>query len=969
MKKSHFLCTIISLLIFSAIPFAQPVKTYTYESAPNDPLNARIYTLDNGLKIYLSVYKDAPRIQTYIATKAGSKNDPSDATGLAHYLEHMLFKGTDKFGSKEPSKEIELVSKIEDLYEVYRKTTDQDKRKSIYKNIDSLSLIASRYAIANEYDKMLSAIGATGTNAYTSLEQTVYVNEIPSNQIEKWLEIEGERFRNPILRLFHTELEAVYEEKNRGLDNDGRKKWEALYAGLWQKHTYGTQTTIGTIDHLKNPSMKKIREYFNTYYVPNNMAICLSGDLDPDKTVALIDKYMGNWKRKDVPKFVAAIEDPISAPITKEVWGPETESVALAFRFPGSDSKDAELLEMMSSILMNGQAGLIDLNLNQKQKVLGAYSGEMINKDYSAHVLGGNPKQGQTLDEVKELLLSQIELVKKGEFSDWLLPAIINNKKLELIRYYESNTGRANAFVDAFIKEQDWAHYIGSIDRLSKITKQEIIDFAKKNYSNNYVLVYKLTGEDKNVQKVDKPSITPVEVNRNDQSDFVKKIIETPVSPIEPVFVDYDKDIVKGKLKNNTPLLYNKNNENKLFSLYYVLDMGNNHNKKMGMATDYLEYLGTSKLSPEQVKQEFYKLACTYGVYSSDDKIYVSLSGLNDNMEKALELFESLLNDAQPNEEALRNMIGDILKQRADAKLNKKVIQRAMANYGMYGPTSSFTNILSETELKALKPGELIELVKSISTYQHRVLYYGPRNTDEIITVLNSLHKTPAQLKPLPIETKFVEQATGRTVYIVDYDMKQAEITLMSKSNKYNKEEIPVIELFNGYFGGGMSSIVFQEMRESKALAYSVYATYRQPSNPEKSNYVYAYIGTQADKLPEAMKGMIELMNNMPEAEITFTSTKESIIQNLRTQRTTKSDILFNYEYAKKMGHEHDINKDVFAKVPSMTFADIKAFQEKNFKNKDFTVLVLGKKDGLDNETLKKYGEIKYLTLEDIFGY
>ncbi len=256
--------TVLALLIFNQIKEMKKIEN-RYETAQNDPLKARIYTLDNGLKVYLTVYKDAPRIQTNIAIKAGSKNDPVDATGLAHYLEHMLFKGTDVYGSLDYEKEKPLLDKIEVLYEKYRsiEITDSANRERVWNEIDSISGEAAKYAIANEYDKMLSGIGAKGTNAYTSNEKTVYVNDIPSNQIEKWLKIEAERFRKPVLRLFHTELETVYEEKNRGLDSDGRKMFQALMAGLFQKHQYGTQTTIGTIAHLKNPSLVEINKFYN----------------------------------------------------------------------------------------------------------------------------------------------------------------------------------------------------------------------------------------------------------------------------------------------------------------------------------------------------------------------------------------------------------------------------------------------------------------------------------------------------------------------------------------------------------------------------------------------------------------------------------------------------------------------------------------------------------------------------------
>lgn len=975
MKKSIIIkffatASLLFFISFSSVNAQSASKAYKYESAPSDPLNARIYKLDNGLTVYMTVYKNAPRIQTYIATRAGSKNDPKDATGLAHYLEHMLFKGTDKYGSKDYAKEKVELDKIEALYELYRKTKDEDQRKGIYHQIDSISGYASKFAIANEYDKMLSNLGAKGTNAYTWLEQTVYVNDIPSNQLDKWTTIESERFRSPVMRLFHTELEAVYEEKNRGLDNDGEKSWEALFAGLFPTNTYGSQTTIGTIEHLKNPSLTEIKKYFNAYYVPNNMAICISGDFDPDATIKLIDKKFGTWKSKPIPAYVPFIEKPITSPVIKEVIGPDAENILIGYRFAGVGSKDADMIQLINKILSNGQAGLIDLNLNQEQKVLEASAFDMEFKDYSAHIINATPKEGQTLEQVKDLLLEQIEKVKEGDFPDWLLSAIITDMKFQQTKMYEHNNARADAFVGAFITNNKWQDYVNTIDRLSKITKQEVINFAKANYTNNYVVVYKRTGEDKNVQKVTKPAITPVEVNRDNQSVFLKSVIDTPIKDIEPVFLDYNADIKKFNLKNNIPVLYTSNSENKTFDMYYVLDMGTNHNKKLDVAINYLKYLGTKDLTAAALKQEFYKLGCSFDVYVGEDEVWVSLNGLTENIEKAIKLFEDLLENAQPNEEALKNLESDILKKRDDAKLSKsEILFSALFSYGKYGKRSPYTNILSSDELKNLNSKELISNINSLTSFQHRVLYYGSNTSTDIESMLNNLHKVPATPSPIPAPLKFEKAEANTNVYIAEYDMKQAEIILLSKDGTYNKEDASMLRIFNEYFGGGMSSVVFQEMRESKALAYSVYCSYSTPKKKDDYNYVFSYIGTQADKLPEAMTGMMELINNMPESENNFKASKEAIIQGIRSERITKAGILFNYENAQKLGLDYDIRKDIFKNVPKLTLPEVRTFEQNHLKNKQYSVLVIGKKESLDLKTLEKYGKITFLPLQDIFGY
>lgn len=943
----------------------------TYDKVQNDPMNARIYTLNNGLKVYLSVYKDAPRVQTYIAVRAGSKNDPNDATGLAHYLEHMLFKGTDKYGSLDYTKEEPMLKEIEALYEEYRQIdmNDVENRDRLWAQIDSVSGEAAKFAIANEYDKMVSNIGAKGTNAYTSAEATVYVNDIPSNQLKKWLYIESERFRMPVFRLFHTELEAVYEEKNRGLDNDGRKMFEALLEGLFQKHTYGTQTTIGSIEHLKNPSLSKIRKYFNNYYVPNNMAICMSGDFDPDSVIHWVNNQFGSYERKDNPEFTPGVEEPIAEPIIKDVFGPETERVYLGYRFPGVKDRETQVMRIIDMVLSNSQAGLIDLNLNQQQKVLQASCFPYILSDYSTHILYGSPKQGQSLDELKDLLTAEVEKVKNGDFPDWLLPAIISDMKLSKIKVYESNSSRANEFVQSFIQRIEWKDYVKEIEVLESITKEEVMEVAKKYYQDNYVYVRKNSGEDTEVIKVTKPAITPVEVNRDSQSDFLSKIFDEEVPNIEPDFLDYESDIKQSDI--GVPLLYMQNKENNRFKLFYISDRGKNHSKKLSMAIDYFNFLGTEDMSPAKKKEEFYKLGCDLSLSIQNEQSYISLTGLNDNFEESVKLFEKLLANVVANEEALENLKMNTIKKRDDAKLNKQtILYGGMSNYAKYGPVNPFTNKLTNEEIMAITSDELIDIIKNMSSYEHRILYYGPKSFEETEKSIAELHPIPNELNPIQEVEDFKELDINKTsVYVIDYDMKQAEILMVAKGKEFNAEKMPLIKLHNEYFGGSMGSIVFQTLRESKALAYSVYSAYTSPRENDKSHYVSAYIGTQADKLEEAMVGMNELLTTIPEVEANLENAKEAVIQKIRTERITKDRVLFNYESAKRLGYDYDSRKDIFDNINKFKMSDLTNFHNEHMSGNDYTILVLGNKDELNIKALKKYGDVKFLSLEDVFGY
>lgn len=958
---------LLSTLILS-VATAQESKFKTY---PNDPFKLKEYKLKNGLTVFMSVYKDAPRFYSMIATKAGSKNDPKDATGLAHYLEHMLFKGTDKLGTKDFSKEEPLIRAISDMYEVYRKTTDESKRKKIYHQIDSLSGIAAQYAIANEYDKLTGAMGCKGTNAFTSNEQTVYVNDVPSNQIDNWLSLEAERYRKPVLRLFHTELEAVYEEKNRGLDNDGNKVFEAYFAGMFKNHPYGTQTTIGTIDHLKNPSMKEIMKYYDTYYVPNNMAIILAGDIDPDKTIKLIEEKFSYMPTKPVPAFTFKPEEAITAPVVKEVVGPDAENVLFGYRFGGVNTADADMIKLIALILSNQKAGLFDINLNQEQKVIQAAAFDYALMDYSTLGFTGKAKEGQTLEDVVNLMKEQISNLKEGKFEDWLIEANVANLKLQLTKNLENNESRAFEIQSAFTSGETWEHHIGIIDRISKITKQQIMDFAKKNLNDNYVVVFKRTGEDKNVQKVVKPEITPVNVNREDQSDFLKSLMAKKPADIDPVFIDFEKDINKTKMKNGTEVLYNNNSENATFEMYYSFSMGSNNNRLLPVAFEYAKYLGTDKYSAAQLQQEFYKLACSFDVFSSEDQTWMMLNGLSDNFDKAMGLLEDFLKNAKPDKEALDNLVNDIIKQRNDAKLNKRVIlQKGLVNYGMYGANNPFTNVLSDDELKKITADDMVRILREVCQNEHHILYYGPLALNGLTSTLESRHYNQTTHKPeAPSVSILAEQKTGNQVYVVDYDMKQAELVMLGKGVPFSDKIMPQVRMYNEYFGGNMSAILFQELRESKALAYSVAGQYRAPAKKEKSFYLSTYIGTQSDKLSDALKGMTDLIKDLPSSEVTFSAAKESILSGIRNERLTKTQLLFNYEGARKLGLTYDLRKPIFEQVQKMNFSDVKQFQQTYVKDLPVTLLVIGKKDLLDLKALEKYGKVSFLSLKDIFGY
>ena len=967
MKK--FLIAMMAAVTCLGMAAKAPVAT----TVPGDPMATQCYTLSNGLKVFLSVNHQSPRITAHIAVRTGSRNDPAETTGLAHYLEHLMFKGTQQYGTSNYAAEKALLDTIEARYEQYRLVKDPELRRVLYHEIDSISQLAAKYNIPNEYDKLMAGIGGQGTNAYTSTDVTCYTEDIPANEVDRWARIQADRFQNMVIRGFHTELEAVYEEYNIGIANDQWKLFEAMNAKMFPTHPYGTQTTIGTQDHLKNPSITNIKNYFNNYYCPNNVAICMAGDFDPDEVITILERHFGSWKPNNNltrPEFAPL--KPILGPVDTTVVGQEAEFVALGWRFDAGNTLQADTMDVVAEMLSNGTAGLMDLNLNQPLKLMmsGAYSDQMT--DYSMLMLLGYPNEGQTLEEVRELMLGELAKLRAGDFDDDLLVSVVNNNKLQYLRGLDNNRARTSQLVNAFINHVDWAQEVGKLDRMSGMTKQQIIDFAKRHLNdNNFVCVYKRMGEDTTAKKIDKPAITPIPTNRDMQSDFVRNILGETVEPIHPQFVDFSKEMTVSQTSKKLPLLYKQNTLDDLFQITYKYDFGNTADNRYEMALSYLDYLGTDKLTPQQFKQRLYKLACNISMNVTDEEIYLTLSGLNENMPEALKLAEDLMQNAKVDAEAYNNMVDLIIKARNDAKTNQEECFNRLNEYGMYGPRNEYTNIMSAEQLRNTNPADLLNLVKGMKDMQHTVVYYGPLTQKELDKCLSKVHKTGKKLAAVPVGIPYMEQPTPRTeILMAPYDAKNIYMVQYNNEGvQWKPEHAAVINLFNEYFGGGMNGIVFQELREARGLAYSAAAYYRQPVQLNHPEYAMTYIITQNDKMMDCVNEFNNIVGTIPQSETAFALAKESLMKKLASRRTVRGAVLNSYIRAQRMGLDYDINSKVYEMLPNLNLNDIVMFEEQSMANKPYRYLILGDEKELDIKALEQFGPIHRLTLEEIFGY
>lgn len=965
MKTRNFLvCLLLSLSI------AAVGQNFTYESVKGDPMGVRIYTLNNGLKVYLSRNTEKPRIQTYIAVNTGSRNDPAETTGLAHYLEHLMFKGTTHFGTSNISAELPLLDSIEHRFEVYRNIKDPASRKAYYHQIDSISQLAAKYNIPNEYDKMMAAIGSEGSNAYTSNDQTCYTEDIPSNELENWARIQSDRFQNMVIRGFHTELEAVYEEYNIHLANDIGKEFNALFKKLFPNHPYGTQTTIGTQEHLKNPSITNIKNYFHRYYVPNNIAIVMAGDLNYDQTIATIDKYFGAWKKSD------NLSRPEYAPVTDlkqhvdtTVVGQEAENIFIGWKFSGAGTLQNDTVQVIADMLSNGKAGLFDTDLIQPMKIMDAEVYTESLSDYEPLIVYATPKDGQSLDELKQLILGEIAKVKSGDFDEGLLKAIVANKRLNFLRGLDKNENRVETMKNAFITKQPWKQVVESLNRMDGITKKQIIDFANKYLGDNYVCVYKVQGEDTTIHKIDKPQITPIPTNNDKHSEFLETIVNSKVSPIQPEFIDFSKDLTVKKQSNGKEILYKQNDENDLFSLYFVYPVGTENSKKLSTAITYHEYVGTADKSINEIKKEFYQLACDYEISVTPDQTCITLKGLNKNMPKALKLLKDYIWNAKADKDSYQKYVALEKKSRDDAKKEQESNFTALSDYAKRGEYNPTRNVMSSAELDTADPQALLDLLKHLGDYT--LLYYGPSPLNVVSSTVSNVNFSGKLSPELAKAKPYTTQVTPRNeVYIAPYDAKNIYMLQFHNENsEWKPANAPVEALFNEYFGGGMNAVVFQELREARGLAYSAGARYQQPKRKTDKENFYTFIITQNDKMADCIREFNALLDTIPERQAGFELARKNLMKSIATSRTTKTSVLWAYLNAQRLGINYDLNKTIYDALPGLTLQDILNFGKSHISKKPYRYIILGNEKDLDMKFLEKIGPVKRLTTEDIFGY
>ncbi|HDP35276.1 MAG TPA: insulinase family protein [Candidatus Hydrogenedentes bacterium] len=965
-KKQHRIARVFALCVL----FGQAALAgYTPIGGPypDDPLQAHIYRLDNGLEVYLSVNRDTPRFYAEIAVRAGSKHDPPETTGLAHYMEHLLFKGSTRLGTLDYTREKPLLDRIAALYERHFEETDPEKRRAIYEEITRASTEAAVYAAPNELDRVYRAMGGRGLNAHTWHEEVVYKIDLPINCLEHWAVIESDRFARPVFRLFQTELETVYEEMNRALDNKDRIIQYAVNAALFKKHPYGQQPTLGHVEHLKNPSIKRLLDFYDKWYGANNMAIFISGDIDLEKTMEIIDRHFSAWSPVELPEPPEWEEDPLNGREEVRVRYEAEPFVLLAFRTAPRGHPDAEPLAMLDMILSNSVAGLIDLNLNQRQRARDAGSFPMMMNDYGAQYLYGVPKDGQTLEEVEALLLEQLALIRNGEFADWLIPAIINEYRKREKTALESDANRASMMRRAWIGFEPWERAHRVIERMATVTRDDVIRVANAYFGGSYIAGLREDAPH-DPPKVEKPPLPDITIDPTLQSVFAEEVLAMPMEPIEPVFLEAGEHYQRREEDDGAVFYHADNPLNDVFGLSIVVDFGVRQDNRMAIAARLFQRTGTERLSAEELKIAWYRLGTDFSINVSDNETSLSLSGLDSEFDASVSLLMEMLTQPKTDDATLEELKNIILAQRADARKDPQQISSALVEYNRSGAASAYLTMLPSPAVRALTAGELQELLRRAFSHPWRVLYTGTLPLDAVAETAKEYHIAEETLTPPPYYAQPVRRVESNEIYFLNREMAQTHIRLEFGSVPYSPEISAAAQLYNMYFAGGMAGIVFQELREKRALAYVVGARYVPGARRADANIMLGVIQTQADKTIEAVAAFSDLMDNLPLSAERYAFARNATLNDYRANRVgfrAVPGVILDWD---RRGLEPDPRRRWYKEImgaEDMSF--LADFHQNYIADNAKLVSIVGEEARVDMAALETLGSVRTITVDEVF--
>lgn len=931
-------------------------------------------TLNNGMKAVLCEDHSKPQIWGAVCVHAGGKNDPSDNTGMAHYLEHLMFKGTDQIGTLDWKSEKESLDQISVLYDKLHGTTDENERNNILKEINKHSQEATHFAIPNEVDVILSKMGGQGVNAFTSNDVTVYLNGFPSNQLKKWLEVYTERFRYPVFRLFQSELEAVYEEYNMYQDQPVSVFMEDALAKAYENHPYG-RPVIGYQKHLKNPQISAMQRFFNTYYHPNNMTLVLVGDFDKESIIPLLNTTIGSYHNEcenASEQTTERMHTELNMTV-KPFQGHQIETVKetpvkmgiIGFQTPGSTNRDDFYLDLLSSFLNNSEeTGLLD-RLSKENKLLSANAFNYTMLEHGMFAFFYVPKIiGQSHENAESLIFAAIDSLKKGHFSDQFFEAVKMSYLKDYLNDLETLESKFNLVLGAVTSNQDPMMVFKRELLIRSLKKADIVNIANR-YFNDDCLIFRSDMGSKQQEKLQKPNWEPIKSsNTEESSEFAKMIEKEPVLDSKIQILDFNQDITEVRISDNATLLGCKNPYNDYFTLKIAYNYGNLNDKLFATAVKYVNGQGTSRQNFYEFQMCLQELGATMDIYSTDDQMFVSISGFDNDIEKILSLCRDKLYKPGNDEKVLQTIIEDKNGENKMMKDDASEWGRALYYYALYGENSPYLTGLTVKELKKLSGKQLLNSFENALPFYTCITYTGNMDPEKVATLLKD-NLDLDQSKENKRLIRPIKQYDKPTIFVASNSKFLQSNIYFYKTGKTlpELEDKTFCALYNEYMGGSMAGVVFQEIRELRSLGYSAYAAYQYDKLNRRPGFLMGYLGTQTDKTLEGCQAMSDLLDKFPVKPEKFEMAKTSYLRSVESDHITARNIPDQVRSWQEQGYQQDPRKMIIELVNNSQINQIAEFY--NIIDSPMVITIAGDKSRIDLKQLEKTYKVVELKYKD----
>ena len=946
----------------------------SYQSQAEDlnALKVKEYRLENGLTVWLNEDHSQPKVFGAVVVKAGAKDCPD--TGIAHYFEHMMFKGTDRIGTLDYESEKVLLDSIAMKYDELAMTEDTAARARLQKEINELSIRSSEYVIPNEFNRLISRFGGSGLNAATSYDATIYFNTFSPQYMVQWAEINSERLINPVFRLFQSELETVYEEKNMYGDFIGGQVMDTLMARYFGPHPYA-YPIIGSTKNLKNPRLTEMRKFFEDYYVASNMALILSGDFDTQQVMPVLEKTFSRIRSGNVPKPEKVMLPPFNGREKMKVKFPIPfiKAMGLGFRGVSANHEDQVALNIAVNLLNNANGtGYLD-KLMVEHKLMGALAINESMNEAGILAVAIMPKLLiQSYSSAEKMVWNEINRVKNGDFSD----EVFNSLKLEQKRQYasalENIDSRATVMMNLFSQGKNWNDYLNEVARIESITKEDVVQVAQKYFSNNYLCVTKSTGKYPK-DNLPKPAFSPVVPRNADaSSSYAEQLEKIPEQQVAPRIIDFEKDVKTSKLTPLVTLYTTPNPLNDIFTFNISYGIGALEQPELMQLTNYLQLLGTESLPFEQFRSRLQSIGSTLAFDVTPDAFVMKVTGFDNHIDETMELVGDFIRHAKADDKKLRQIVDDAkVSEKAFFKSGDNVAS-ALLEQVKYGDQSRYLRKLSLSQIKKLKGKDLLAVYDKVRSVQCALHYCGTLPVEKVIGTIRQhipLERTTvASNSPYYRELK---QYNRPTVFFIDMpDMTQSIVYSYVKGDPVDdKASRHASRLFSVYFGGDMSSLMFQEIREFRSFAYRTSGRYQLPNHAHKgtAGSFTAMLSTQSDKTLDALGVLDSLIRKMPLKPERVEAIKQSLANRINNDYPPFRSLSEKVAGARMEGFDRDPAEEFLRDIATMDMEDISRFYQEQICGRPVVYVIAGNRKRIDMKKLAEYGTIVKVKKKEIY--